>query len=332
MTPTRAFSPAQTVSDVLARTDAAARSGRSYVPPAVTTGFWPLDDYLGGGLRGGELTLLGGAQGLGKTVLALQIARNVVAAGGQATFVSYEHDVDQLLERLLCLEGSLANPAEAPTLVEVRTEIGRRSPGRSLADRLGSCGASAVAAVASYGERFRLVQASGARTGIPELQSLVPIASDGSPALLVVDYLQKVCASHVAGGEDERVTYVVEALKDLALDSRSPVLAVVAADKQGLGMARTRLHHLRGSSALAYEADVALLLNDKFDVLARHHLMYGTTDSAEYRQWVVCSIEKNRGGVSDIHLELRKHFAHSHFDQEGRLLREVLADERLGYE
>jgi replicative DNA helicase len=31
---------------------------------------------------------------------------------------------------------------------------------------------------------------------------------------------------------------------------------------------------MRGAAALAYEADVVLLLNEKFDVVARHHLVY----------------------------------------------------------
>ena len=31
---------------------------------------------------------------------------------------------------------------------------------------------------------------------------------------------------------------------------------------------------MRGSSALAYEADVVLVLNNKFDIVARHHLTY----------------------------------------------------------
>src|SRR6185436_1571787 len=46
-----------------------------YVP--MSTGFDPLDGFIGGGLRKTELILLGGAQGIGKTIATLQIARNV---------------------------------------------------------------------------------------------------------------------------------------------------------------------------------------------------------------------------------------------------------------
>ncbi len=50
----------------------------------MATGFLPLDKTLGGGLRPGELTLIGGGQGSGKTTMALQMARNM-AASGQST-------------------------------------------------------------------------------------------------------------------------------------------------------------------------------------------------------------------------------------------------------
>ena len=41
----------------------------------VPLGFTPLDKTIGTGLRAGELLLIGGAQGTGKTTMALQMAR-----------------------------------------------------------------------------------------------------------------------------------------------------------------------------------------------------------------------------------------------------------------
>ena len=68
------------------------------------TGFSPLDQHLAGGLRAGELVLVAGAQGLGKTTCALQAARNMAAAGRTVLYVCYEHPAEQLAERLLVLE------------------------------------------------------------------------------------------------------------------------------------------------------------------------------------------------------------------------------------
>ena len=66
---------------------------------------------IGGGLRKTELVLLGGAQGIGKTIATLQIARNIAMRSGQfAFYLSYEHTETHLMNRLLCLES--INPPE----------------------------------------------------------------------------------------------------------------------------------------------------------------------------------------------------------------------------
>ena len=66
------------------------------------------------GIRAGELLLIGGAQGTGKTTMALQMARNV-ASGGQANvlYICFEHDELYLLNRLIAAESALAHlPAQ----------------------------------------------------------------------------------------------------------------------------------------------------------------------------------------------------------------------------
>src|SRR5215210_2097768 len=42
----------------------------------IPLGLVPIDRTIGGGLKPGELLLIGGAQGTGKTTMALQMARN----------------------------------------------------------------------------------------------------------------------------------------------------------------------------------------------------------------------------------------------------------------
>jgi replicative DNA helicase len=126
------------------------------------------------------------------------------------------------------------------------------------------------------------------------------------------------------------VTVVVEALKDLSLAMQVPVFAIVAADKEGLVAGkRLRIGQLRGSSALAYEPDVVLIINDKFDVVARHHLVYDVGNAERFRNWVVLSIEKNRGGMDKIDLEFRKRFEQSRFEVGGQAVEEQLVDERV---
>ena len=160
----------------------------------------------------------------------------------------------------------------------------------------------------------------------------------GQTPFVVVDYLQKVHAAASSAdrrrparlSEDDRITEVVEGLKDMALDLNVPVLGLAAVDKSGLAAAtRTRVQDLRGSSALAHEADIVLILNNKFDVVARHHLMYNLANAAQFQSWVVMSIEKNRNGVDNVDLEFRKHFEHNRFEPDGGRVQEELVDDRI---
>jgi replicative DNA helicase len=150
----------------------------------------------------------------------------------------------------------------------------------------------------------------------------------GQAPLVSVDYLQKV-HSPIADQED-RITAVTEGLKDLALDRDVPILAVVAADKEGLTAGkRMRVNNMRGSSALAYEADTVLLLNNKYDVVARHHLVYSTANVEKFRNWTVLSVEKNRNGRTGQDFEFLKRFDQCRFETAGRSVVEQLVDERI---
>ena len=325
---------ARSLLDVLEHADDTLASGASPGAGVWPTGFMPLDELLGGGLRAGELTLLAGAQGLGKTTFALQVARNVAAAGGNALYLCYEHREQDVLERLLALEMGLHGGPESLTLARLRALTGsaQQQPG-GLVDRLTrhEGGLAALEQVSAYGARLRIATVAGRRTGLDELTRLVLDPAQERP-LVVVDYLQKVRAEHAGSDESERVTEVAEGLKDLALKADVPVLAIAAVDRAGLESGRTRLHHLRGSTALAYEADVALLLNDKYGVVARHHLMFGAGNAEDYHRWVVCSIEKNRSGSAGVDLEFRTRFERGHFDADGRYVAEQLLDDRVHVE
>ena len=325
----------QTVGDILRAADERLSQGLTAAARTWSTGFEVLDTYLSGGLRSGELTLLGGPQGLGKTTFALQMLRNAVANGDRAIYFSYEHDSATVLERLLAMEAAEAAGLEAVALRRIREEM-QATTGQSgsLADRLADLpgGREAVAAVAGYGDRLLVHRSTGGATGVDTVRELVSDASErsGDALLVVVDYLQKMHVPSEPELEEERVTRIVEGLKDLALNLEIPVLAIVAADKEGITAGRRlRVHHLRGSSALAYEADVVLLMNDKYDVVARHHLVYDVGNAERFREWVVVSIEKNRTGLDKIDLEFRKRFEHARFERDGAAVGERLIDERV---
>jgi replicative DNA helicase len=318
---------------VLDEANAALSGGRSAAPRVWPTGFDPLDAYLGGGLRAGELTLVGGPQGLGKTTWALQVMRNMAAAGSAVAYFSFEHDQQTLLERLICIESGERDGIEGLKLRQVRQALEATGVKGDLAARLDKAtgGPDAVKAVAAWADLVGLHRSHGATTSVEVISKFVEqAAKKGSSPVVVVDYLQKVAVPKSDLPEAERVTLVVEGLKDVALQFAVPVVAIVAADREGIiAGKRLRVHHLRGSSALAYEPDVVLILNDKFDVVARHHLVYDVGNAERFRDYAVLSVEKNRTGLDRIDLEFHKRFDQGRFDTVGKPVSEQLIDERV---
>ena len=75
------------------------------------------------------------------------------------------------------------------------------------------------------------------------------------------------------------------------------MIAIVAADKEGLKASRLRNHHLRGSSAINYEADIILILNEKYQIVAKVNIEFNPYQAQRFRDWVVVTVEKNRGGT-----------------------------------
>ena len=323
------------LSTVLGQADVLLNRGLPAAARVWPTGFPPLDTYLSGGLRSGELALLGGPQGLGKTTFVLQIIRNAVAMGESAVYFSFEHDPASVLERIIAIEAASDLGVEALSLRRIR-EAMEATDGRTgnLADRLANTvgGAEAVRAMQGYSDRLLIHRSTGTTTSVETIRKVTQQIADstGHAPLVVVDYLQKVHVPRGSEVEEERVTQIVEGLKDLSLEAEVPVLAVVAADKEGLVSGkRLRVHNLRGSSALAYEADIVLLMNDKYDVVARHHLVYDVGNAERFRNWAVVSIEKNRSGLDKIDLEFRKRFEQGRFEVDGNAVAEQLTDERV---
>ena len=320
--------PLASLSQISSRTDASLREGRPVAATTWPTGFVPLDGQLGGGLRVGELVLLGGPQGLGKTTWTIQAARNVARAGGRVLFFSFEHEQLHFLERVIAQSAFEAEGLEAPTTRRLRDRFQRATANGSVGGLQGLLqglpGADvALEELSTLGERFFVHESSGRSTTVAAIRAAIDaLPVEGPAPVVVIDYLQKVPMI----GESE----VVEELKDLALEKGIVVLAVVAADKIGIAPGhRLRVNEFRGSSSLAYEPDVVLILNEKYDAVARHHLVYGVGAAERFREWVILSIEKNRGGTDRIDLEFKKQFAHARFDPEGQLVAEQLVDERV---
>ncbi len=325
--------------DVLVDLNEKVVGGRLAEYQPVPLGFTPLDRTIGGGLRAGELLLIGGAQGTGKTTMALQMARNI-ASGGQANvlYICFEHDEPYLLNRLIAMESALAHlphKTGAIKIVDVRKEI----LGTWMAEGGGQSQLAnnprlrpSLDRIARYGQNLFLMRGSQTASTIDNIRSLVQKHRElsGDRRLVVfVDYMQKVPQIPEPENETEKVTYIVNGLKDIALAEDVPMISIVAADKEGLKAARLRNFHLRGSSAINYEADIILILNEKYHIVAKVNIEFNPYQAQRFRDWAILSVEKNRGGQDNVDLEYEKHFEFSCFDPNGRTVQEKLIEERL---
>ena len=332
----------RTAVDVLNDVRAKVASGELADYEPIPLGMAPLDRILGGGLRPGELMLIGGAQGTGKTTMALQMARNV-AASGQAyvLYVNFEHDDADMLNRLVAMESALPHlPSTKPStgaikITDVRAEVVRSwaSAGAQPADLATNPRLKpSIDRLARYGSNLYLLRGSQTASTVENLHELIRqhrIQSGERRMLLIIDYLQKVPQFPEPPTESEKVTYVVNGLKDIALTEKVPTIAIVAADKEGLKASRLRSHHLRGSSAINYEADIILILNEKYQIVAKVNIEFNPYQAQRFREWVVVSVEKNRSGADNVDTEFHKHFDFSCFDPTGRPVQEKLIEERL---
>jgi replicative DNA helicase len=336
----------RSLSQVLREADRKVVQGEldEYLP--IPTGFDQIDRLIGGGLRKTELVLLGGAQGIGKTITALQMARNLALdEATYAFYISYEHSEVHLLNRLICQESidpTSGNVSGGLRLKDLHNIVVSKRA-REWVRRDGNVGlsqilsqhpktAKAMETINRYADRLILMKASPAVTTLNAIREMVRqiVDATGGKLVLFIDYLQKIAIyPERAADENDKVTIIVEGLKDIAMTYNIPVVAIVAADREGLRSKRMHLYHLRGSSALDYECDIAIIMNNKFHILSKDHVSFNPYKSESYRDWVVFTLEKNRAGRAMIDVEFRMHPQHFSFNPKGNLVEQKLIDEKI---
>jgi replicative DNA helicase len=256
----------------------------------IATGFPGIDRMLGGGLRRGDLVVLGGDVGVGKSSLALAIALRATERGTGAAVMSGEMDEERIWERALAIEG------------RVRLDDLRR----------GAMSDETRAAVGAAAVRLRerpLVHLPMRARDFEETASRIMNA--GAP-LTVVDYLQLLAPGATGRAHDEEMASAVRRLKEIAssadtallLVAQLPLLDTTRRDP------RPALDDFGALGAVKYHGDVVLGLfreemyqthrgvegATELIVAKNRHGATGFVDLFFYREWMRFEdmIEPNR--------------------------------------
>ena len=290
-------------------------------PRTLATGFAQLDDVLGGGFQCGELVLVRGRTGIGKTLAALQWTRWFAAHEHTVLYVCRRHTPRSLLGRLVALElGSHAREDELPTLRTLRKVARDLALGSAVLPELIAepLGEEAIGRLRSCGDRIEIVPAPD-RVDVAALADLV--ASRETRAAVFVDTLREGPRREEPGAPssdaiDGGATFgglfgALAALKDLAAQHAIVVVALAKSHQTNAEAAYEVAH------ATELGCDVALTLRSGASLPT---IDVGEEGVRAFVGSVVVDVAVNRLPKSVARLEFAKDLHRGRFDTEGRVI------------
>lgn len=208
----------------------------------LASGFMDLD-ILTTGFHPGELVILAARPGVGKTVLALQIAANAILIGRSVMFFSLEMQTSELISRLAACQTGVSHHAIKTGDLNSRQWIQLGDFATETAERRLYISDKPDQHISAIRAQAR---SQKNRTGLD---------------LVIVDYLQ---LAHGDGETDTvRVGAVSRGLKALAKELNCPVLALSQFSRSVEQRAdgRPRLSDLRSSGQIEQDADLVMFLH-----------------------------------------------------------------------
>ncbi len=273
----------------------ASKDERHQALPYVLSSFAGLDDFLGGFQRS-DLVIVAGRPSMGKTSLALNIARNA-AVDHQAcvALFSLEMARDSLVMRLLSSESGVNSR---------QVRFGHHTPDeeRRVMEATGVLSESQI-----YIDDTPMLRISEMRSKALRLNF------ERGVDLVIVDYLQLMQGEGVRGeNRVQEISYVSRALKALARELNAPVMAVSQLSRavEWRASHEPQLSDLRESGSIEQDADVVMFIyRDEYyykeeEWLAQH-------EGEEYpREQADIIIAKHRNGPTGrVKLRFRHNLA-----------------------
>ncbi|MEK6194535.1 MAG: replicative DNA helicase [Deltaproteobacteria bacterium] len=220
------------------------RQGNKTLVTGVSTGFSRLDN-LTSGFQGSDLIILAARPSMGKTALALNIARNAaIDANTPVAVFSIEMSKEQLSMRLLCAEARIDSS-------RLRSGFFSREDWVSLTN---------AAEVLSDAEIY--IDDSPDLTAMSIRAKARRLKMDKNLGLVIIDYIQLMKGRSSAERRDLEISEISRGLKALAKELDIPVLALSQLNRklEERHDKRPQLSDLRESGALEQDADVVAFI------------------------------------------------------------------------
>ena len=211
----------------------------------LATGFARLDE-LTSGFQPSDMIVIAARPSVGKTAFALNIACHAAVNEGKSALIfSLEMSKEQLVQRLLCLEGQI-DSQRLRTGFLADKEFPKL---QHAADRL---------------SRAKLFIDDTPNITVLELRSkLRRHKAQHDLDLVIIDYLQLMSSPGRSENRQVEIAEISRSLKGIARELRVPVVALSQlsreAEKDDEGI--PKLFHLRESGAIEQDADVVLMLS-----------------------------------------------------------------------
>jgi replicative DNA helicase len=212
------------------------------------TGFYELDNILAG-LQNSNLVILAARPSLGKTSLAMDIARNVATREKIPVGIfSLEMSQEELIDRLLCSQANI-------DLWKLRT--GRLSSEGENDDfsRIGQ-------AMGVLSEAPIFID-DAASSSIMEMRTMARrLQAEHGLGLIIVDYIQMMKSQSSIENRVQEISEISRSLKALARELKIPVLALSQLSRaiESREGQFPRLSDLRESGSIEQDADVVLFI------------------------------------------------------------------------
>lgn len=212
------------------------------------TGFVDLDNYLAG-LQKSDYIILASRPSLGKTTLALDIARNIaINRKVPVGIFSLEMSAAQLVDRLLCAQANI-------DLWRLRTgqlsAKGKENDFTKIQEAIGFLSESPI-----YIDDAPTSTVMEIKTKARRLQAEYGLG------LIIVDFIQLISPLNFRDAAVQQMTEISRALKALARELDIPVLALSQLSRatEQRSPRIPRMADLRESGSLEQDADVVLLI------------------------------------------------------------------------